>query len=143
MCMKVVPLPDSVSHLNPDWVLLTLIYWNLAIPEIIGVLNAWVVGIIMDVLTGRSLGQQALAYALVSFISLKFYRRLRQYPLIQQSLFVFVSLLFAQLLIFWLESMGGTLEFSSTFLVSALVGALFWPIIYLVLRYVRTFGRNK
>jgi rod shape-determining protein MreD. len=33
MCLKVLPLPDYLSRLNPDWVLLILIYWTLAVPE--------------------------------------------------------------------------------------------------------------
>lgn len=139
MCLKIIPLPSYLSYLNPDWVLLTLIYWTLAIPERVGVFNACLVGIIVDVLTGRVLGQQALVYALVSYACLKLHKRLRHYPLPQQSLFVFFSLLFAQVLIFWIENINSTPEFTFIFWLPVFVGAIFWPLIYLVLRFVRLF----
>ena len=31
MCMKIAPLPSLLAVYNPDWVLLTLIYWSLRI----------------------------------------------------------------------------------------------------------------
>ncbi|MEO1898466.1 MAG: rod shape-determining protein MreD [Methylococcales bacterium] len=143
MCLKVLPLPDYLSRLNPDWVLLILIYWTLAVPERMGVFNAWCVGIIVDVLTGRLLGQQALVYALVSYTCLKFHKRLRQYPLLQQSLFVFFSLLFAQVLIFWIERIDSTTEFTLIFWLPVLVGTVLWPMIYVVLRFIRILGQTR
>ncbi len=143
MCLKIVPLPDYLSRLNPDWVLLILIYWALAVPERMGVFNAWVVGIMVDVLTGRLLGQQALVYALVCYTSLKFHKRLRQYPLPQQSLFVFFSLLFAQMLIFWIENINSMTKFSLTFWMPVLTGTIIWPFIYLALRSIHVFGQIR
>ncbi len=143
MCLKIMPLPDYLSRLNPDWVLLTLIYWTLAVPERIGVFNGWLVGIIVDVLTGRLLGQQALIYALVSYASLKFHKRLRRYPLPQQSLFIFCSLLFAQVLVFWVENINNLAEFTLTFWMPVITGTLFWPLIYLTLRFIRIFGQVR
>lgn len=143
MCLKIMPLPDYLSRLNPDWVLLTLIYWTLAVPERMGVFNAWLVGIVVDVLTGRLLGQQALIYALASFTSLKFHRRLRQYPLPQQSLFIFCNLLFAQIMVFWIENINSLTEFTMTFWMPVITGTLLWPLIYLSLRFIRIFGQNR
>jgi rod shape-determining protein MreD len=45
MCLRIVPLPESLALLNPDWVLLVLIYWSLAIPERVGISYAWFFGI--------------------------------------------------------------------------------------------------
>ncbi len=140
MSLKILPLPEFLSRLNPDWVLLTLIYWTLAVPEKVGVFNAWVVGILVDVLTGRVLGQQALIYALTSYTSLKLHKRLRQYPVYQQSLFVFLCLFFSQMMVFWIENIQGTTEFTLVFWMPVLVGTLFWPLIYLILRFIRVFG---
>jgi rod shape-determining protein MreD len=33
MCLRVVPLSEGMALLNPDWVLLVLIYWALNLPE--------------------------------------------------------------------------------------------------------------
>ena len=50
MCLRIVPLSDTLAPLNPDWVLLVLIYWSLAIPESVGIAHAWFLGILVDVL---------------------------------------------------------------------------------------------
>ncbi|KAF3981240.1 MAG: rod shape-determining protein MreD [Methylococcales symbiont of Hymedesmia sp. n. MRB-2018] len=143
MFLKIMPLPDYLSRLNPDWVLLILIYWSIAIPERIGVFNAWLVGLIIDVLTGRLLGQQALIYSLISFTCLKLHKRLRQYSLLQQSLFIFLSLLFSQIMIFWIESIDSITQFTLIFWMPVFIGTLFWPLIYIALRFIRIFGQIR
>lgn len=142
MSVNIVYLPDFLKNLNPDWVLLILIYWTLAIPEKLGVFNAWVVGILLDVLTGRLLGQHALAYALISYACLKLHKRLRLYPLPQQALFIFFCLLCSQLLVYWIESIQSPTQFELVFWLPALTGTLMWPVMFFVLRIVRTFGRT-
>ena len=142
MSFKILPLPVVLSNINPDWVLLALIYWTLAIPEKLGVFNAWMVGLLVDVLTGRLLGQHALAYALISYACLKLHKRLRNYPVLQQCLFIFCGLLFSQLLIFWIESMKGPTEFTIVFWAPVFMGTLFWPLVYSTLRYIRLMGQT-
>ena len=68
MGLRIAPWPGEMAALNPDWVLLVLIYWSLAIPERVGIFHAWTFGLLTDVLTGRMLGQYALAYSLVIYI---------------------------------------------------------------------------
>ena len=103
MGLKIIPWPTPVLISLPDWVLLTLIYWAFAIPETAGVGKAWFTGLLVDVLTGQLLGQYALAYAVSVFLSIKQHKRIRQFPIIQQSAFVCLLLLIAQLFIFWIE----------------------------------------
>jgi len=103
MCLRIAPWPGFLSGINPDWVLLVLIYWTIAVPERIGIFHAWTVGLLTDVLTGRVFGQYALAYTLIIYFCLVLHKRLRQFPLPQQGLFIFFCLLFSQILLFWLK----------------------------------------
>lgn len=137
MCLKIAPLPSVFAIYNPDWVLLTLIYWSLAFPERVGVFHAWTFGLFTDVLTGRLFGQYALAYALVIYLCLLVHKRLRQFPLIQQALFVFFCLLLSQLLLFFIKNIHQTAQLNPTFWLSVFVGTLCWPLVYTVLRFVR------
>lgn len=137
MCLKIAPLPPVFAIYNPDWVLLTLIYWSLAFPERVGVFHAWTFGLFTDVLTGRLFGQYALAYALVIYLCLLVHKRLRQFPLIQQALFVFFCLLLSQLLLFFIKNIHQTAQLNPTFWLSVFVGTLCWPLVYTVLRFVR------
>ena len=141
MVLSILPLPIALDSYNPDWVLLGLIYWILAMPERIGVFHACLLGLLVDVLTGRSLGLHAHNYALIGYTCLKLHKRLRQYPLLQQAFFVFLSLLFSQTLIFWIENIQGNINVTVSFWLPVLTGALFWPLVYVVLRFIRTMGR--
>lgn len=136
MCLNILPIPVFLKSLNPDWVLLTLIYWTIAMPERVGIFNAWFVGIFVDVLTGRLLGLHGLAYILVSYSCLIFYKRLRQYPVAQQALFVFFCLLLSQILVFWIERIQGT-EYNYEFWWPVFTGTLCWPLVYFTARFIR------
>ena len=133
MILRIIPVPAIIQPLLPDWVLLVLIYWVVSSPDRIGVLNAWLVGLFIDVLTGRLLGQYALAYALVGYVCIKLHKRLRHFPLFQQSLFIFLVLLLSQSIIFWTETIQGPTLFQGAFWLPLITGTLCWPLIYSLL----------
>jgi rod shape-determining protein MreD len=137
MGLRIADWPERISLLNPDWVLLTLIYWSLAIPERVGIFHAWTFGLLTDVLTGRLIGQYALAYSLVIYICLKLHKRLRQFPILQQGLFIFFCLLLSQLLLFLIKNLQHPAQLKATFWLPVFTGTLCWPLVYTVLRFVR------
>ncbi|MDD2660497.1 MAG: rod shape-determining protein MreD [Methylococcales bacterium] len=137
MCLRIVPWPGAIAAFNPDWVLLALIYWSLAVPENVGIFHAWTFGLLTDVLTGRLLGQYALAYSLVIYICLKLHKRLRQFPIIQQGLFIFFCLLLSQLLLFFIKNLQHPAQLHASFWLPVFTGTLCWPLIYTLLRFVR------
>jgi rod shape-determining protein MreD len=104
------------------------------------VFNALVIGILVDVLPGRLLGQNALIYTLVSYTCLKLHKRVRHYPVPQQSLFIFLLLLFSQMMVYWIENIQAPIQFTLSFWAPVFTGTLFWPIVYSGLRYIRIFG---
>jgi rod shape-determining protein MreD len=137
MILRIVPLPHEVSLLNPDWVLLFLLYWNMAIPDRVGVGAAWFTGLLTDVLTGRMLGQHALAYAVAAYICIRLHRQLRLYPLYQQALSVLLFQLLSQLLVFWTQNIKAANALGLSYWLPSLVGALLWPLVFLGLRRLR------
>jgi rod shape-determining protein MreD len=137
MCLRIAPWPPAVAAFNPDWVLLTLIYWSLAMPERVGIFHAWTFGLLTDVLTGRLFGQYALAYSLVIYLCLNLHKRLRQFPLIQQALFIFFCLLLSQLLLFLIKNLQHPAQLHGSFWLPVFTGTLCWPLVYTVMRFVR------
>lgn len=137
MCLRIVPLPESLALFNPDWVLLVLMYWSMAIPERVGISYAWGFGILTDVLMGRLFGQYALAYSLIVYLCLIWHRQLRQFPLPQQSAFVFGCLLISQLLLFWFENLKAPAQLHGSFWLPVLSGTACWSAVYYVMRFVR------
>ena len=137
LVLTVVPLPDSLRIARPDWVLIVLIYWAMALPHRVGVGIGWLIGLLTDVLTGMLLGQHALAYCLVAYLTLKLHQRLRLYPLWQQALSVLILLALGQLLVLWINGIVGRPIHSWLYWMPSLVGALLWPPIFIVLRGLR------
>lgn len=137
MILRILPLPREVFLLNPDWLLLFLLYWNMAIPERVGVGTAWFAGLIADALTGRMLGQHALAYAVVAYLCVRLHRRLRLYPLYQQALSVLLLQSISQLLVFWTQNAKSANAVGASYWLPSLVGALAWPAVFLALRRIR------
>lgn len=137
LMLTTVPLPEPLRIVRPDWVLLTLIYWSMALPHRVGVGFAWLAGLCTDVLTGLLLGQHALAYSIVIYLTLKLHQRLRLYPLWQQALSILVLLGLGQLLLLWINGMIGRPVHSWLYWMPSLLGMLLWPILFVLLRGLR------
>lgn len=141
MVLSIVVLPDTVpmavAYLRPHWVALVLIYWVIALPHRIGLMVAWTLGILLDVLLGSLLGQHALALVVVAYVATSLYQRLRMFAIWQQSLIVFATLGLYQLINFWIDSIASDAQWSFWFVMPALVSALIWPWMFLALRHVR------
>jgi rod shape-determining protein MreD len=143
MGLRVAAWPNIIEIINPDWVLLVLIYWSLAAPERVGIFHAWAFGLLTDVLTGKLFGQYALAYSLVIYICLKLHKRLRQFPIVQQGLFIFFCLLLSQLLLFLIKNLQHPAQLKATFWLPVFTGTFCWPLVFTVLRFVRLARRLK
>lgn len=141
MVLRVMSIYPEIDAFNPDWIVLVLIYWSIALPERFSVFTAFWVGLLTDVLTGHLLGQYALIYALISYLSIKEHRRLRQFPVPQQCLFVLFCLLGAQSLLFGMESMQAANRLPLSFWYPVLSGTLAWPLVFLTLRTIRVLAR--
>ena len=83
LMLTMAPLPDWLDPYRPNWVALTLIYWSISYPHSYSIGTAWMAGLVLDVAQGTLLGQHALALSIVSYVTLKFYLQLRQFPLLQ------------------------------------------------------------
>ena len=132
-----VSLPPELGYVRPDWVAMVLMYWVIALPHRIRLVTAWIVGIIMDVLTGGLMGQHALSYVIITYIVVNLYQRLRMFSVWQQAAVIFAMLGLSHVVVFWSESIAGLSEWSFWYLLPAVTGAFLWPWIFLLLRYFR------
>ena len=53
LLLLVMPLPAAVNLFRPDWPLLVLTYWVLALPHRISIGTAFVFGFLVDVMVDR------------------------------------------------------------------------------------------
>ncbi len=137
LMLQMWPLPKWLETLRPEWMVLVMMYWALAVPAQIGVTMAWIVGLLMDVTQGSILGQNALGLVVVIYIVNIQYQRIRVFSLVQQALVVFLLLLFKQILVLWISGIAGQAPSVSVYFLPTLVGAFIWPWLFLVLRALR------
>lgn len=135
--LTMFPLPEWAVHLRPAWVTMVLIYWCMAVPERVGVISGWVVGLFLDVVHGALLGQYALALALIAWLTHHLHRRMRLYPLWQQATVVMLLLLLQQLLVIWIRGFIGQSPDTLMHWLPAFTSAILWPWLFIILRNVR------
>lgn len=137
--LSMLPLPQFLQSVRPEFVLLVLIYWCIALPNRIGVGIAWIAGLVFDVSTDSLLGQHALTFALIAYLSIQLHQRIRIFPIWQQALTVFIFMMLQGTITLWINGMLGDAPPLSAFMLPAISTALFWPIAYLFMRQVRRY----
>ncbi len=137
LMLAIVPMPPWASPYRPDWVVLTLIYWSIALPRTYSVGTAWVLGILLDIAYGTLLGQHALALALIAYIAVKFHLQLRVFPLSQMTAIVLALLALYQFVLFWINGIAGIYPEAVIYWGPVASGTLLWPVVALVLGGVR------
>lgn len=129
---------------KPTFVLLTLIYWNMALPNLIGIMAALLFGIFVDLIEGSLLGLHGILFVLVTYTCQRFFYQFRVSPLWQQSLILFfLFILYKQ--VFALDFINTNQDLTnfsdSSFFMNSFLFALFsafiWSPLFLTLRYYR------
>lgn len=105
--LELTPLPEGWNVWRPPWVLLTLLYWTMALPHRVGVAVAWTSGLLVDAATGALLGQHALGYAVTAYLMLRLHAQLRSFPLLQQALTMALLLLPYMSIMLWVRGVAG------------------------------------
>ena len=137
LILVIMPLPLTVKPYRPDWLLLVLTYWTMALPHRISVGTAWLCGLLVDVLLGSTLGIHALAMTLCIFIVASNYLRIRNFSIWQQALIMGLLAAFYHLLQFWIERLLHGVFFTPGYLWPVVTTTLLWPWCYLLLRKLR------
>jgi rod shape-determining protein MreD len=129
LILAVLPLPRWMDIARPYLLLLLVIYWSLSAPRIAGLLFAWLCGLAIDLLKGTTLGQHALAFLLVAFLTHKFQLRMRIFPIYHQTLTVFMLLVLYEFVVFWTDGIIGYPVTAWTRWVPVFTSALLWPLV--------------
>jgi rod shape-determining protein MreD len=129
LLLAIVPLPAWLDAVRPDLALLAIIYWCLTSPRIAGLGYAWLSGLMLDVLKGIVLGQHALGFLLVAFLTHRLQLRMRMFPLLHQSGVVLLMLGLYHFLVFWIDGLIGHPVTAWARWLPILSGALLWPLV--------------
>ncbi len=137
MFMNLLPLPHVIQLFKPDFVALVLIYWVMAIPDRMGVISGWIVGLFVDALYGNVFGIHAMSFALMAYLIQMTYHRLRLFPRWKQSLNIAVVIGIHMLVAFVLRNFLQPLSSSYVYWLPLVGAMLFWPWVFILLRDAR------
>jgi rod shape-determining protein MreD len=129
LVFAIVPLPAWLDTARPDLALLAITYWILTTPRVAGLGYAWLAGLVLDALRGLVLGQHALAFLIVAFLTHKLQLRIRMFPLLHQAGAVALLLGLYHFIIFWTDGLTGHGYTGWDRWLPILSGALIWPLI--------------
>ncbi len=143
LTLMMMPIPEWAEPARPQWLIMAVIYWCIALPDRVGVIYAWLIGLVLDVATGALLGQNALAFAIVGYLAIKLHLRIRLFPIWQQALSILILVALYQIIILWVKGFTGQSSQNWFYWMASLSSMLLWPFVFTLLRGVRRFYRVR
>lgn len=127
----------------PDFVALVLVFWGIHQPRSAGIGLAFCMGLLMDVHDATLFGENALAYTLLAYFAITIHRRVLWFPVMKQSVYVFILMLLAQIVQLLVQYMVSGRTPGWFFFFESLVGAALWPaLIWLMMVPQRHSGKK-
>jgi rod shape-determining protein MreD len=137
LVLSVVPLPLWLTAIRPAFLVLTVMYWSIAMPRLGGIGLGFFSGLALDVFRGAVLGENALALATISYVAVREHQKIRLKPAFQQALIMLGALVVYECILFAIDGWTGHPMTSPLRWLHALTGALVWPLTSTVLDRVR------
>lgn len=134
--LMIVPINQSLIWLRPDFVSLIVIFWVANYPSHVGVIFAFCVGLLFDLLTGMLFGSMGLTLAIVAFLTQSLRLRLRIYRFWQKFTVIMLLIACSQLIRLWIQMLIGHPPASFLYWFSSISSALIWPLIFVILQSV-------
>lgn len=126
--MTIMPLPDFFHGIRIEWVSLAIIFFSMMNVSLMGVIAAWAIGLLLDLLQGGLLGENALILSIISYLSYRFRFQVRVYPDWQLMIVTLFFLSFGNLISLWIRGFSGRMLFVTEEWLSIFIAALIWPI---------------
>jgi rod shape-determining protein MreD len=137
IALEIMPLPEALQPFRPPLPAMVMIYWAMMWPQRFGLGTAFCLGIILDILHGQLLGQNALALTVVIYLTLRFHLQIRIFPLWQLTMTVFALLTFDAFIQLLVEGLAGLPIAGPTRWSRVLTGTLLWPLVMGIMDRVR------
>lgn len=138
--LTIVPVRESWTLWRPEWLALTLIHWGLVSPRSSSLILAWFVGLLVDAIHGSILGQHALGYSIVLFMTLRMRPRILLDGLFQQLFLLFIVLGTYLLINLWVLGITGNSPSGWGYWLTVLSSLIIWPLYHY---YMHLFHARK
>jgi rod shape-determining protein MreD len=128
-----ISLPLVIELSSPLWVLVCFVYWVIYTDGKWIYLSALILGLLMDVLQGGILGQNALSLIISSAFIFNVKKSFFVSNLTTQQVYIFLSSLIYLITFLLIHILVQGFDFSWVILISPLSSAIMWPVIRFLL----------
>lgn len=97
LLLSLFPLPLHIRQWWPEWLLLMAIFWGIHQPQLFSVGKAFILGLVVDAITGSTLAMHAIPYAMVVYLTRLWGQNFPLWTMIEQLLFISFLLVVATL----------------------------------------------
>ena len=126
--LMVMPVPDVLDQYRLPWLSMTVIFFSIFNISLIGIISVWFSGLILDIMTGGLMGENALILAVLSYLSYRFRFQIRVYPMWQIMTVVLILLSLGVLITLWIDGISGNMLFNIYDWINIGIAVLIWPI---------------
>ena len=114
-----------------------IFYWIIALPHRVNIGHAFVLGILLDLLLGSTLGMHALLFSLLAYFTSIHFQRFRNFTLFQTTLLVGVFVFVSKITLYWIASSIQVIVLHQSYFWSIFTSMLIWPVFFIFMRYLR------
>jgi rod shape-determining protein MreD len=129
LAATVAPLPEMLEPFRPNFVALTVLWFCLLSPRLLGLSYAWLAGLALDGFAGVLLGQHALTLTVIAYVACRLRLQIRAFPPLQQSAVILALLWFNEFLVFWIDGIAGHPITDWRRWITVPVSAACWPLV--------------
>ncbi|WP_264435641.1 rod shape-determining protein MreD [Coxiella endosymbiont of Dermacentor marginatus] len=108
MMLTILPLPKWAVWYQPVWIFMSLLFWMITIPYQVGIGTTFIVGLLLDLLTGTILGQHALIFTRLAYFFIRFQIIIHSLPAWQQMILVLITTVVYLALQYWIMVIVGS-----------------------------------
>jgi len=142
LILQLIELPYALAVLRPLFVPMVLVYWVMVVPQPMGLLTGWLVGLLLDVLLGSVLGQHALGLTVMVFVTLQVRGILSLYPVWQEALALTPIWLLYTFLMFWIDGATGHRADPLLLWLPLLTTGPSWPLLFALMSSLNRRGQH-
>lgn len=127
LIFQIIHLSDFMMENRPSLLVLVLIFFSIQDKFRFDIEAAFIVGLLLDLLSGAPLGINALICASHVYIISSQFKRFKQYVFWQQAIIIALINLLINFIAYWLEHIIGQSYYEVNFILPSLFTAILWP----------------
>jgi len=133
----IFPLPGALNAFRPEWMVMVIFYWIIALPHRINIGHTLILGIMLDLLLGSTLGMHALLFSLLAYFTSIHFQRFRNFTLFQTTLLIGFFVFVTKVSLYWIASSIQVIVLHPSYFWPIFTSMLVWPCFFVAMRFLR------